>query len=191
MAQKRINSRTKGKRAERAVAKLFEEWTGYEFGSTPGSGALRWQKRTFDTASDLVCLDEKHSRKFPFTIEVKSYKELDFDKLIYPSKCKIKEFYKQAIGDAERADKYPLLFMRSNGLKKDFYYVAMPQALWYAISVTHDTKDFPAIWCFGEVSFALVSSTHLLTLDYHSIYKLIKKLRKQENENRRRKISKG
>ena len=69
----RKNSRNKGSRFERTIAKAWESWTGYKFSRTPGSGG--WAKAK-DAMGDLVCTDEKHSRRFPFSIECKNYQEI-------------------------------------------------------------------------------------------------------------------
>lgn len=69
----RKNSRNKGSRFERTIAKAWESWTGYKFSRTPGSGG--WAKAK-DAMGDLVCTDEKHSRRFPFSIECKTIRIL-------------------------------------------------------------------------------------------------------------------
>lgn len=111
------NSRSKGSKNERNLCKWWQDWTGMEFTRIPASGGLRWGK-TDNISGDLICADPRHSRRFPFTIEAKFYKEINFEHLISGvSKVKILEFWAQANEDAERAKKIPFLFMRYNGMK--------------------------------------------------------------------------
>lgn len=112
----RKNSRNKGSRFERTIAKAWETWTGYKFSRTPGSGG--WAKAK-DAMGDLVCTDEKHSRRFPFSIECKNYQEIKFEHILLGLKsCKIISFWEQATKDAKRAGKIPILIMRYNSMPK-------------------------------------------------------------------------
>lgn len=112
------NSKSKGNRFERSVAKFFQEWTGYEFNRTPMSGGLRW-KNAENITSDIVCSDPKHSRKFKLSIECKSYQDINFEHLLLQKKsCKIASFWNQAKSDAKRAGKIPVLIMKYNGMAR-------------------------------------------------------------------------
>jgi len=117
----KVNSRKKGAKAERKVAALLKKWTGREFSRTPASGGLRWKNA--NVVGDIVCTEERHF--FPFAIEVKSYKDINFEHLLYLDDPKILKFWEQAAGDAERGQKLPLLFMRYNGMPSDFWVIAM------------------------------------------------------------------
>lgn len=112
----RKNSRNKGSRFERTIAKAWESWTGYKFSRTPGSGG--WAKAK-DAMGDLVCTDEKHSRRFPFSIECKNYQDIKFEHILLGLKsCKIISFWEQATKDAKCAGKIPILIMRYNSMPK-------------------------------------------------------------------------
>lgn len=115
----RINSKKKGNRFEREVCKFFQSWTGYEFSRVPQSGGLRW-KNTQSITSDVICTDEFYGRRWPFSIECKSYKDIKFEQLLLEKKsCKITSFWTQAVKDSERANKMPLLIMKYNGMPKE------------------------------------------------------------------------
>lgn len=124
---KKINSKAKGSRFERVVCKALQDWSGYEFSRTPASGGLRW-KKTDNISSDIVCSDPKHAHKFPFSIEVKNYKDIKFEHLLTGNKtCKIREFWSQATGDAKRSGKIPVLIMRYNSMPKgEAFFVVGP-----------------------------------------------------------------
>lgn len=114
----RVNSKQKGGRFERSICKWFTQWTGYEFNRVPASGGLRW-KNAENITSDVACTDAKHSRQFRFSVECKSYKDLNFEHILLQKKaCKITGFWKQATDDAKRAGKLPLLIMKYNGMSK-------------------------------------------------------------------------
>lgn len=113
-----VNSKSKGGRFERTMSKWFTNWTGYEFNRVPASGGLRW-KNAENITSDIACTDSKHSKKFRFSVECKSYKELNFEHVLLEKKsCKILKFWEQARDDAKRANKFPLLVMKYNGMSK-------------------------------------------------------------------------
>lgn len=118
-----INSRSKGCKNERKLAKLFETWTKRKFSRTPSSGGLNW--KASNVKGDIVCTEE--GVVFPFCIEAKAHKEIDFSHLLNPAikNVKIDEFWKQCKGDAEKAFKIPILFMRYNGMPADFFFVAL------------------------------------------------------------------
>lgn len=115
---RRVNSKAKGNRFERVVCKSFQNWSGYEFSRTPASGGLRWKKAD-NISSDVVCSDPKHSKKFPFSIEVKNYQEIKFEHILLGLRsCKIISFWEQATKDAKRCGKIPILIMRYNSMPK-------------------------------------------------------------------------
>ena len=118
-----INSRNKGNKAERTVAKLMEKWTSKQFARTPSSGGLNW--KSANSKGDIVSTTEGHY--FPFCIEVKHHAEINFSELLIPGKKKVKvlEFWEQCKRDALRANKIPLLFMRYNGLPNDFFFIGV------------------------------------------------------------------
>ena len=115
---RRVNSKAKGNRFERVVCKSFQNWSGYEFSRTPASGGLRWKKAD-NISSDVICSDPKHSKKFPFSIEVKNYQEIKFEHILLGLRsCKIISFWEQATKDAKRCGKIPVLIMRYNSMPK-------------------------------------------------------------------------
>jgi hypothetical protein len=129
----RINSKAKGSKNERDVCKWWESWTGYEFSRVPSSGGLRWG-RTTDTTGDIICSDQKHFLRFPFSIECKNYKDINFEHLLLGNKrVKILEFWNQALEDAERGHKIPILMMRYNGMKKGEYFFVVESNLAHVI----------------------------------------------------------
>lgn len=116
--RKSINSREKGCKNELVLSKVLEKWTGQQFSRTPSSGGLRWFDAP-DVVGDVVCCNRKFY--FPFAVETKHYKsvfvtgKLRENSLIYT-------FWAQAERDAIRANKHPLLFVRSNKMPVGEYY---------------------------------------------------------------------
>lgn len=121
----RINSRTKGSKNERKLAKLFETWTGKKFSRTPSSGGLHWKNS--QTSGDIVATTEGFF--FPFSIECKNHREINFEHLLYLKEPKIWEFWDQCQRDANggTVKKIPLLFMRYNGMPSDLHFVCMEE----------------------------------------------------------------
>lgn len=119
-----MNSRNKGNRNERGAASLITAWTSKKFERTPSSGGLQW-KSSF-SKGDIVCTVEGH--RFPFCVEVKAHKEIDFSHLLNPKikNIKIIEFWEQCLRDATSCNKIPLLMMRYDMMPKDFFFIGIP-----------------------------------------------------------------
>jgi Holliday junction resolvase len=173
MANHRINSRTKGSKNERDLAKLFKTWTGKDFARTPSSGGLQW--KATNAKGDIVCTSEGHY--FPFCIEAKNHKEINFEHLLYLPKPKILEFWEQCLRDATLANKVPLLFMRYNGMPKDFHFVVMK-------SSDFQNLFYPTITPFKirvqlkvkDLNLSLVTSPEFFQTNYKSAKKKAKQL---------------
>jgi len=120
-----INSRSKGAKNERNVAKILETWTNKKFSKTPASGGLQWQ--TSNSKGDVVCTTEGHF--FPFCIEAKFHNRIDFSHLLTPNikNCDILGFWAQCARDAKKCNKVPMLLMRYNQLPKEFYFLVVTQ----------------------------------------------------------------
>lgn len=107
--KKRKNSRSKGKGYERLVAKKLGEWWGEPFRSTPGSGALHWEKDN-RVAGDIV---PPVDSKFPFTVECKKREGWYFDAIINET-GEIPEWWQQSVDDGKRVDREPILIFSKN-----------------------------------------------------------------------------
>jgi len=177
MEKKKINSKNKGSKNERSLAKLFEKWTGYEFSRTPSSGGLRWSN-TDSTVGDLICSDKQHSRYFRFSVEAKFHRDINFEQLLLPNKNKkILEFWGQALEDSERSGKVPLLFMRYNGMPKDLHFAAISYNAYSMIFKKSLQKVFKksgmriSRFIVGDVDIIIIPSTALFETKYKMIHK--------------------
>lgn len=174
----KINSKSKGNRFERTICKVFQDWTGYEFSRTPQSGGLRWKKAD-NISSDVICTDPKHSRRFRFSIECKSYQELNFESILLNRKaCKILKFWNQATSDSKRAGKLPLLIMKYNGMPKNEAFLAVDPFV-SSIIMKASTKPLETTMIINTKSvkltiFMLSEVTKLV--DYKILHKLAKNL---------------
>ncbi len=176
-----INSRTKGSRNERSVAKVMADWTGYDFSRVPASGGLHW--KSANSSGDIICTDQKHGARFPFSIECKFHEDLDILHLISGLKGKktnkIILFWEQALSDAKEHNKVPLVFMRRNGMKADMHFVMATNDLF----LTWDPD--PSIFNLGIISIVIkgyklviINSEDLAKTKYLAFYKAGRKLRK-------------
>lgn len=170
-----INSRNKGAKNERNIAKLFEKWTGKKFAKTPASGGLQWQSA--NSKGDIVCTTEGHY--FPFCIECKSYNKIDFSHLLTPGiqNIDILDFWRQAERDALKANKVPILMMRYNGLPKDFHYLALPIEFWRLLKL-NNTLNLHYFNPLRKIDIVIIRSTDLFKGDYKEIKFLTKKFLK-------------
>lgn len=128
-----MNSKKKGNRFERVVAKFFTDWTSYSFGRSPQSGSFHNNR---DLGSDLICNDDKHKNRCCISIECKNYQDIRFEHVLLGNKrCKILEFWKQADRDANRTKKLPILCMRYNSMPKgEFFFVVDSRVALYLIT---------------------------------------------------------
>lgn len=174
MAEK-INSRNKGSKNEREVAKLFEKWTSYPFSRTPSSGGLGWN--TSNTVGDIVCTDDRHSRFFCFAIEAKFYNEIKFEHLINGNKkVDIIRFWEQAKGDAKGANKIPIVTMRYNGMKKNTHFIILPTNYFDHLQIQTPTGKLTYT---KEYQFTIINSEDWFNTDYKTVHKSTKKYLKE------------
>lgn len=172
------NSKKKGSKNERELCKWFKSWTGYEFSRSPSSGGLRWQRKD-DTVGDIVCTDERHSRRFGFSVETKFHKEVNFEHIVLGNKkVKVLEFWDQALEDAKRANKTPLLFIRYNGMPKQTWLVIINEDS-YKLARKYGLKFHEkAIFRMDVVGYDtmyLLNSDDLLQVNYKELSIAVKK----------------
>lgn len=170
-----VNGKKKGSKAERALCKWWESWSGLEFNRVPASGGLRWGN-TQNITGDLICSDERASRRFPFSIESKAYKDIRFEHLILGNKkVKIWEFWEQAKADGIRGNKIPILFMRYNNMKASTWFVIIPYAIYklWKLKLGHHKLPFAHLEVEGE-KVVLMNSSDLITADYKEFIKSVK-----------------
>ena len=174
-----INSKSKGSKNERNLSKWWEGWSGLEFQRVPASGGLRWGN-TQNITGDIICSDERHSRRFPFSIEAKSVKDIRFEHYSLGLKTnKVDEFWGQAKADGERAGKIPILFMRYNGMPASNWLVIMDYKVYQRWCYSKGVNKFPVIYIHTEKEkLVLMNSTDLNTVDYTEFIIKIKKLRR-------------
>jgi Holliday junction resolvase len=167
-----INSRTKGNKNERDLAKLFEKWSNHKFSRTPSSGGLQW--KASNSKGDIVCTDEGYY--FPFCIEAKNYKDINFEHLLYLPKPKILEFWEQAKRDADKAKKIPILTMRYNGMPKDLHFVVVEAK--FAMLLFETEIIDPSLYLkfmSKKHKLAIFNSKDFFSMPYKSVAKLAKK----------------
>lgn len=173
------NGKKKGNKAERIAAKWFKTWTGLDFQRVPQSGGLRWQKAD-NISGDIICADYDENREFPFSIEVKSYKNINFEHFIIGMKSdKILSFWRQAEADAERADKIPLLFMRYNGMERDTFFVVCELRVFRKLNRLCPSirRTFFKVYN-TEYQLAIFHTDHLIQLDYYELKNKLKNVKR-------------
>lgn len=175
-----VNGKRKGNKNERNLCKWWTTWSGLEFSRVPASGGLRWQKKD-DITGDIICTDSKYSRRFPFSIEAKAYKDIRFEHLILGNtRIKIIEFWEQAKEDGIRGGKQPILFMRYNGMPASTWFVIINEEV-HKLWEQGQTKEFthkPMVNIKledGEVIYIL-NSDDFCKIEYKSFITKLKKL---------------
>ena len=171
-----VNGKKKGNKGELMVAKWFQSWTGLEFQRVPQSGGLRWGNAQ-NIAGDIICVDQKHNRYFKLCVESKSYEDLDWDKVFRNKKADILRFWEQAKGDADRADKVPILFMRKNNMDKGMFYVGVSYPVFELIDVEFEYPTIEINLPTGEC-LVILNSFDMEKVDYRPFHKALKKLTK-------------
>lgn len=179
------NPRRKGSKNERSVAHLMQDWSGYEFARTPQSGGLHWKKQ--HTSGDIVCIDEKHGIRFPFSIECKFHEDFELlpliQGLIGKKSNKVLEFWKQAEGDANIVGKVPLLFMRKNGMKKDMHFVVISLNLFQLWNDDNTLEKGVLLYIDETYKLVILNSEDLFNTNYLGFYKAGRKLKKDATKS--------
>lgn len=174
-----VNQKKKGNKGERMVAKFFQDWTGYEFQRVPQSGGLRWGNAQ-NIAGDIICADQKHNRFFTFCVESKFYADLDWDKVFRNKVSHIMKFWEQAVSDAQRADKHPILFMRKNGMDAGMFYVIISYKVYRQIRKQIKDWEFPVVEIniTDQGCIVVLNSIDLIKADYRALHKQLKRVTK-------------
>jgi len=171
-----INSKNKGNKNERELCKFWSSWTGYEFARVPASGGLRW-KKTDNTTGDILCSDDKHSKRFQFSIETKFHQDIKFEHTLLGVKgVKIDEFWEQALSDSVRAKRIPILFMRYNGMPKLTWFVALEYSLYISLRKLLPRNHNLLRYKNSDKGFdiAIINSNTLSQSTYGEVFKKIK-----------------
>lgn len=104
-------SKIKGTTYEYKIRDIFTDHFKIEFERVPTSGALPYLKGDIWSPTHLVI--------FPYTVECKHYKELEFNNLLTAKSNDLLSFWQQAIDEAKVMKKKPLVVFRWNR-SKDF-----------------------------------------------------------------------
>ncbi len=111
---KKINSRSKGKRGERDIAKMLEAWWGSKFTSTPMSGgfATKGFRDDWNASGDVVTPD----LTFPFCVEVKWREGWDLLQVLKSTETSIPiwEWWDQTLRETPEGKIPFLVFKRNN-----------------------------------------------------------------------------
>lgn len=170
------NSKKKGSRFERSVAKFFTKWTGFEFGRTPGSGSFHNNR---DLGSDLICNDDRHKNRCLLSIECKSYKDIRFEHVLLGNKrCKIFSFWEQALRDALRTKKFPILCMRYNSMHRDEFFFVVNAYIAKELINTKTCKRMMTINApeiDGNTLYVFMSPDIINNTSYRKLHKALRK----------------
>lgn len=156
-----VASRDKGKRGEREVCKLLQEWwnkDGVIFERTPQSGA--WDRnRRFSMCGDIICNDPS----FPYCVEVKFNEKFSLDQIFMnKGKGDFFKWWEQCIHQAQQIQKQPLLIVR-----KRFF-------SWFIFTTKENTLKLD--------NFISIIYNKLNIVGFNNILKLIK-FNKKEKKN--------
>lgn len=102
-------SKIKGSAYEAKIATLFTTEFGKQFRRVPLSGALEWMK------GDIIVIED--TAWFPYTIECKHYKDLEWNNFLTAKTSDIHNFWRQTLREAKVMNKKPLLVFRWNRSK--------------------------------------------------------------------------
>lgn len=170
------NGKKKGNKNERNLSKWWQNWSGLEFSRVPASGGLRW-KKTDNISGDIICTDDRKARRFPFSIETKFYKDINFEHLILGNKKqRVIEFWEQAIEDGDRSDKIPILFMRYNMMPKNVWFTIVSLKVGNIILKKNKGKTEYPYFIIEHTKHRIMcfNSNDLQNLDYKEFIKTIK-----------------
>lgn len=123
--KKRLNSRKKGCTFERQLCKILSERFGRPFARSPGSGAFGTVSNVDARALEVLTADIICPEGFEWSVEAKHGYDVDFWSIFSSGSGvhrgrkgdtdNLEEFWAQAIWQAERARKRPVLVYRKDG----------------------------------------------------------------------------
>ena len=107
--KKGINSKAKGSKYERAIARALGDWYGEEFHRVPQSGGLRWGTDTRVAGDITTHIDST----FPFTVECKKREEWNLEQLLKGT-GDVEGWWQQSLKDSKRVNLLPMLIFAKN-----------------------------------------------------------------------------
>lgn len=172
------NGKKKGSKGELLACEVLKDWSGLDFRRVPQSGGLRGHIIDY-TVGDIICTDDSMRNKvFPLSMEVKSYKKIDFSTLLprlNPSSkkngvvaCEIDKWWEQTTRDAERGQKLPILFMRFNNMPKKLFFVVIDRKMAKSLYIPKDR--------LVSRKYVIFTSESLTNLDWETFFKKVMKL---------------
>lgn len=168
----------KGNRGQNKARVVIKNWAKKKFKSSSQSGMPGYNHDPHK--GDILCDTEGHY--FPFTVEVKNYREINFCQLLQPNlkNVLILDFWKQCAGDAKICKKVPMLMMRFNGLPKNFFFVVITQEFAKLIHLDLALANEESLVSLRYQDYGTSTALMIMRSDqvFRSDYKDIKKIAK-------------
>lgn len=159
--RKNKSEKRKGSAGERLAASVMTEWTGWTFERVPQSWGLNHQHQEH-VSGDIYT----RQGDFAFSVEVKTYKDLQLKKLTQAS-APIWKSWKQAARDAQKAGKIPMLLCRQDKMPAREFIMFIESKYLHTLNVQKlSTVDYIATNARGEVIVGLLFSRIMKNLYY-------------------------
>lgn len=113
-------SSRKGKSGERGLAEILTETIGVQFRRTPSSGMLRthldteFSDFTKRALSGDIMIDSAYQDRFPFSVECKNLRKLNYLRMMLDDSRELKMFWKQVLDERPSEDTIPLLCIHTD-----------------------------------------------------------------------------
>jgi hypothetical protein len=114
------SSSRKGKKGERGLAETLTEVIGVQFRRVPHSGSLRvhldakFSDFTKRALSGDIMIDSEHQARFPFSVECKNLKKLNYLRMMLDDSRELKAFWQQVLDERPNEDTIPLLCIHTD-----------------------------------------------------------------------------
>lgn len=166
----------KGNRGQRKAIQCLKKWARKKFKSTSQSGMPGYNHDPHK--GDILCDTEGHY--FPFCVEVKNYREIDFSHLLRPGKqgVLVLEFWAQCSSDAKNVKKIPMLMMRYDRLPADFFFIVVTEEFCGRLSMFDKAlciKKKLTFWDRNGQNLIIIGSDQFFQLDYKETKLIAKK----------------
>lgn len=171
----------KGNRGQRKAIQCLKKWARKKFKSTSQSGMPGYNHDPHK--GDILC--DTEGFYFPFSIEVKNYREIDFSHLLVPGikNILILDFWKQCLFDANSQKKIPMLMMRYDRLPSDFFFIVVDyQFFEFCIFPFFSKNQKALIYNNAEYNLAIIPSNWLFDIPYKRLHKIFKNYNKNLEE---------
>lgn len=156
-----VNSRSKGNKFERDIAKLLTSWSDISMKRTPMSGG--WSK-----TGDITPVKPEDMVKWPFNVELKKRENWNLVDLITGNNIKtsIISWWEQCLSDSSKSGKIPMLIFTKN---LDINYCVINNTTIFSTIIKQNPNINHLIYVSEKHTFTIFDLDKLLEIEFEEV----------------------